>query len=157
MSGARLSTSLSTLGAENEDDPVVLTGHTVDPQVVAKVQALASQTQHGTAHVNRWQRVLVAFGEHDGTGVTGGAMTAAQAQQMADTHSSPVWDQVVTELAALEAAPRQRQPATAATAATATSATATASASTASSTVDAGSEHHQRGRRHRGRRRQPSR
>lgn len=84
------------------DDPPV--GYTVDPQVVAKVKVLASQTQHGAAHVNRWQRVLVAFGELDGTGVTGGAMTAAQAQQMADTHSSPVWHEVVTELQALEAA-----------------------------------------------------
>lgn len=59
---------------------------------------------HGAAHVNRWQRVLVAFGEHDGTGVTGGAMTAAQAQQMADAHSSPVWDEVVVELTSLESA-----------------------------------------------------
>ncbi len=95
-----------------DDDPVVeeQTGHTVDPDVVASVRALAAQTQHGTAHVNRWNRVLVAFGEHDGTGVTGGAMTAAQAQQMADTYSSPVWDEVVTELTALEAASTQTPP-----------------------------------------------
>ncbi len=79
-------------------------GYTVDPGVVAKVEYLASQTHHGSAHVNRWQRVLVAFGVLDAAGVAGGAMTAAQAQQMADTHSSPVWDEVVVELTALEAA-----------------------------------------------------
>ncbi|MDE0322106.1 MAG: hypothetical protein OXI97_19735, partial [Acidimicrobiaceae bacterium] len=76
----------------------------------AKVKTLASQTQHGSLHVNRWSRVLVAFGEHDGTGVTGGAMTAAQAQQMADAHSSQVWEDVVVELTALEAAAQQTPP-----------------------------------------------
>ncbi|MDE0117337.1 MAG: hypothetical protein OXT07_12030 [bacterium] len=87
-----------------DDDDAAPVGYTVDAAVVAKVQNLAAQTQHGTTHVNRWNRVLVAFGEHDGIGVTGGAMTAAQAQQMANTHSSPVWDEVVAELTALEAA-----------------------------------------------------
>ncbi|MDE0222576.1 MAG: S8 family serine peptidase [Spirochaetaceae bacterium] len=85
----------------DDDDPPP--GYTVDPSVVAAVKTLAAQTQHGTAHVNRWQRVLVAFGEHGGTGVVGGAMTAAEAQQMANTYSSPVWDEVVVELTALEA------------------------------------------------------
>ena len=103
-------TALGALSAEDDDDPVVLKVYTVDPEVVAKVESLASQTQHGTAHVNRWRRVLVAFGEHDGTGVSGGPMTAAQAQQMADAHSSPVWDEVVAELTALEAAPQQTPP-----------------------------------------------
>ncbi|MDE0160647.1 MAG: S8 family serine peptidase [Acidimicrobiaceae bacterium] len=96
------STATATVDVADDDDS---TGYTVDPDVVAKVQALAGETQHGTSHVNRWNRVLVAFGEHDGTGVTGGGMTAAQAQQMADAHSSPVWDEVVVELTALEATP----------------------------------------------------
>ncbi len=102
----------ATAGVADNDDPVVeeQTGYTVDPDVIAKVRELASQTQHGTAHVNRWNRVLVAFGEHDGTGVTGGPMTAAEAQDMADKHSSPVWDEVVTELTALEAASAQTPP-----------------------------------------------
>ena len=91
---------------ETVEEPTV---HTVDPDVITKVRELASQTQHGTAHVNRWNRVLLAFGEHDGTGVTGGAMTAAEAQQMADNHSSPVWDEVVAELTALEAARAKAQ------------------------------------------------
>ena len=85
------------------DDDAAPTGYTVDPAVVAQVQALASQTQHGADHVNRWQRVLVAFGVLDASGVSGGAMTAAEAQQMADNYSSPVWDLVVAELTALEA------------------------------------------------------
>ncbi len=104
----------STQGAATvsvaDNDDASSTGYTVDPAVVAKVRELASQTQHGTAHVNRWNRVLLAFGEHDGTGVTGGPMTASEAQQMADRHSSPVWDEVVTELTALEAASTQTPP-----------------------------------------------
>ncbi len=102
----------ATVGVADNDDPVVeeQTGYTVDPDVIAKVRELASQTQHGTAHVNRWNRVLLAFGEHDGTGVTGGPMTASEAQEMADNHSSPVWDEVVTELTALEAASAQTPP-----------------------------------------------
>ncbi len=104
--------SSETADVADNDDPVVeeQTGYTVDPDVVARVRELASQTQHGAAHVNRWNRVLVAFGEHDGTGVTGGPMTAAQAQDMADRHSSPVWDEVVAELTALEAASAQTPP-----------------------------------------------
>ena len=102
----------ATVGVADNDDPVVdeQTGYTVDPDVIAKVRELASQTQHGTAHVNRWNRVLLAFGEHDGTGVTGGPMTASEAQDMADNHSSPVWDLVVAELTALEAAQAQTPP-----------------------------------------------
>ncbi len=102
----------ATVGVADNDDPVVeeQTGYTVDPDVIAKVRELASQTQHGTAHVNRWNRVLLAFGEHDGAGVTGGPMTASEAQEMADRHSSPVWDEVVTELTALEAAAAQTPP-----------------------------------------------
>ena len=106
--GAR---SSETVGVTDDDEADgEQTGHTVDPEVIAKVRELASQTQHGTAHVNRWNRVLVAFGEHDGTGVTGGAMTAAEARDMADRHSSPVWDQVVAELTALEASAQADPP-----------------------------------------------
>ncbi len=105
------SPATETATVADDDDPVgEQTGYTVDADVVAKVQNLAAQTQHGTAHVNRWQRVLVAFGEHDGSGVTGGAMTADEAQQMADAHSSPVWDEVVVELAALQTATQTTPP-----------------------------------------------
>ena len=77
--------------------------YTVDPAVITKVEELASQTQHGTAHVNRWQRVLVAFGVLDAAGVQGGAITLAEAQENANRYSSPVWNLVVAELTALEA------------------------------------------------------
>ncbi|MDE0136078.1 MAG: hypothetical protein OXM54_14680, partial [Acidimicrobiaceae bacterium] len=112
--GYQANPSAATLVIHNDETPAtpVVTGHTVDPDVTAAVQALAAQTQHGTAHVNRWNRVLVAFGEHDGTGVTGGPMTAAEARQMADVHSSPVWGQVAAELAALETAPPPPPPPT---------------------------------------------
>ncbi len=99
-----------------DDDPVVADGivggapedpppptYTADPQVIAAVEYLASQTHHGPAHVNRWQRALVALGALDPAGVTGGALTLAEARQMANTYSSPVWDQVVAELEAKEA------------------------------------------------------
>ena len=86
-------------------DDGVSVGYAVDARVVAKVQKLAGRSQHGEAHVNRWRRVLVAFGVDDGVGVSGGAMSAARAQKMADRYSSPVWDEVVVELILLEASP----------------------------------------------------
>ncbi len=94
--------------ALRDDDQSSTSAHTVDAAVITKVQALATQTRYGAAHVNRWQRVLVAFGEHDGTGVTGGAMISAEAQQKADRYSSPVWNLVVVELTALEASPSEQ-------------------------------------------------
>ncbi len=78
-------------------------GYTVDPVVITKVEELASQTHHGAAHVNRWQRVLVAFGVLDAAGVQGGAITVAEAQENANRYSSPVWNLVVTELTNLQA------------------------------------------------------
>ena len=108
-----------------DDDPVVADGivggapgdpppptYTADPQVIAAVEYLASQTHHGTAHVNRWQRALVALGALDPAGVSGGALTLDEARQNANTYSSPVWDQVVAELeakAAFEAAQQTQQ------------------------------------------------
>ncbi len=86
-------------------DDGVSVGYAVDAQVVAKVQKLAGRSQHGEAHVNRWRRVLVAFGVDDGVGVDGGAMSAARAQKMADRYGNPVWDEVVVELILLEASP----------------------------------------------------
>ena len=93
----------ATVAVSDDDDPAPTPGYTVDPQVIAAVQYLASQTHHGTAHVNRWQRALAALGALDPAGVSGGALTLAEARQMANTYSSPVWDQVVAELEAKEA------------------------------------------------------
>ncbi len=54
--------------------------------------------------MNRWRRVLVAFGVDDGVGVNGDAMTAARAQKMASGYSNPVRDEAVVVPTALEAA-----------------------------------------------------
>ncbi len=95
----------ATVAVSDDDDAPVDAppSYEVDPEVVAAVQYLASQTHHGTAHVNRWQRTLVALDALDAAGVTGGALTLSEARQNANTYSSPVWDQVVTELEAKEA------------------------------------------------------
>ncbi len=83
-----------------------------DPQVVAAVQYLASQTHHGFAHVNRWQRALAAIGALDPAGIDGGALTLAEAKQNTRRYSSPVWAQIVTEIeakAAHDTAQQQQQ------------------------------------------------
>ncbi len=70
----------------------------IDPDLVSKVRAQASQVQHGDAHVDRWNRVLAAFGEitHDNP------MTAAEAQTNAEKYSSPLWPQIAKVLTQLE-------------------------------------------------------
>ena len=74
----------------------------VDPALVAEVRALAGQTHHGTAHVTRWRRVLVAFGVESYPGVS--AITAAEAEANAENYSSPLWPQIAKLLADAEAA-----------------------------------------------------
>ncbi len=92
----------ATVGVADDD---ASSGYTVDPQVVANVKLWAAETHNGAEHVNRWQRVLVAFGELDASGVSGVAMTAAEAQTYADL-GWPRWVPVVAELTALEASPQ---------------------------------------------------
>ncbi len=77
-----------------------LTAVVIDPALIANVTAMASQTQHGDAHVDRWNRVLAAFGEIDHSN----PMTAAEAQTNAEKYSSPLWPQIVDVLTLLEAA-----------------------------------------------------
>ncbi len=72
----------------------------VDPALIADVRALAAQTHHGAAHVNRWRRVLMAFGEGSWPGLT--PMTAAEAGENARRHSSPLWPRIAELLAARE-------------------------------------------------------
>ncbi len=96
----------ATVVVADDDDPPAqdpAPSYAADPQVVAAVQYLASQTHHGFAHVNRWQRALAAIGVLDPADVTGGALTLAEAQQNTQRYSSPVWDQVVTEIQAKQA------------------------------------------------------
>ena len=76
-----------------------LTAVAIDPALVANVTAMASQVQHGDAHVDRWNRVLAAFGEIDHSN----PMTAAEAQTNAEKYSSPLWPQIVDVLTLLEA------------------------------------------------------
>ena len=73
---------------------------TVDPALVESVKALAAQTYHGEQHVERWNRVLAAFGVLDHNN----PMTAAEALINTKRHSSPVWVEVAEVLRAFEAA-----------------------------------------------------
>ncbi len=77
------------------------TEEAVSAQLLADVKAYAAEAFHGSEHVNRWRRVLVAFGETV-SGFTGIAMTAVEAQSYADKGWSR-WDPVVVALTALEA------------------------------------------------------
>ena len=72
----------------------------VDPALVALVRSYAAETHHGRDHVERWMRVLAAFGEDNGRA----PMTAAEARTYADRGWTR-WDPVVVAIAALEAAP----------------------------------------------------
>lgn len=70
----------------------------IDPALITKVKAMAAQSHHGHEHVDRWTRVLAAFGEaeHDSP------MTAAEARENAGIYSSPLWPLVADALAARE-------------------------------------------------------
>ncbi|WP_419837801.1 S8 family serine peptidase [Candidatus Poriferisodalis sp.] len=101
-------TKTATVSVADDDDSPP--SYAADPQVVSAVEYLASQAHHGSAHVNRWQRALVAMGVLDSAGVVGGALTLAEARQNDERYSSPVWGQVVAEIeakAAFDAAQQQ--------------------------------------------------
>ncbi len=82
-------------------DPVPT--YTVPASLIADVQGYAAETSNGDAHVNRWKRVLLAFGESV-PGFAGTPMTAAEATQHAQTFWSVRWDPVAAALTSLEAA-----------------------------------------------------
>ncbi len=81
----------------NVPDSVVVDPVTpaVDPALVAQVRDYAAETWKHPDHVDRWMRVLAAFG--DDNGYT--AMTAAEAQ----THADKGWQRWVPVVAALNA------------------------------------------------------
>ena len=88
-----------------DDDPAPPAVATaVDPALVAQVRGYAAETHEGQAHVDRWKRVLAAFG--DDNGYT--AMTAAEAQ----IHADKGWQRWVPVVAALEALEAAQQPLT---------------------------------------------
>ena len=77
--------------------------YVVDAQLVSDVQGYAQETERGSVHVERWNRVLVAFGV-DVSGFSGAAMTATEAQTYADKGWTR-WDPVVVALRQLESQP----------------------------------------------------
>ena len=111
--GYTVSATAGSVGVAVTDDdaPAPATPTGVDPALIAEVRALAGQTHHGTAHVTRWRRVLVAFGVETYPGLS--PTTAAEAEANAKRFSSPLWPRIAGVLAALEAAPEpQPQPVT---------------------------------------------
>ena len=87
-----------------DDDPAPTAVATVDPALVAQVRGYAAETWKHPDHVDRWKRVLAAFG--DDNGYT--AMTAAEAQ----THADKGWQRWVPVAAALAALEAAQQPLT---------------------------------------------
>ncbi len=67
--------------------------------LIADVRGYAAETDEGQAHVDRWMRVLAAFGDNNGHE----PMTATEAKTYADRGWFR-WDPVVTALTELEAA-----------------------------------------------------
>ena len=101
--------ALSSLAADilDDDDPVAQQVSTYAPsaQLVANVRGYAQETDNGQAHVDRWLRVLAAFGDDNGHA----PMTAAEARGHAAEFWSARWDPVVEALAALESAQASAQ------------------------------------------------
>ncbi len=96
-------------GLESQDDQHSLQSEEGNDQqqadyseLKAQVRTWAGQTQHGQAHVDRWMRVLAAFGEQDAIQQGYTAMTAAEAQNMADTYTASRWNPIVEALTDLE-------------------------------------------------------
>ena len=79
--------------------------YTIDPELINDVKFLASMTQHGHDHVDRWNRVLAAFGvlEHDNP------TTAVEAEANSKKYSSPLWPKIAEVLTILEAIPEPTQ------------------------------------------------
>ena len=103
--GYTVDSSASGTVAIADDDPTPTNTTDVDPALVAQVRGYAAETHEGQAHVDRWKRVLAAFG--DDNGYT--AMTAAEAQTYAD-RGWQRWVPVVDALEALEAVPETVTP-----------------------------------------------
>ena len=74
-------------------------------ELILAVRGYAAETHHGQAHVDRWMKVLAAFG--DDNGYT--PMTAAEAQEMADRWSASRWNPVVEALTKIEAEQEAQQ------------------------------------------------
>ena len=91
---------MAAMDAANPQPPPARGSVQVDAQVLATARSKAAQTHGGVKHMNRWKRVLEAFGDEDYPGVE--PLTAAGAQVYANVWSG--WDQVAAQLRLIEAA-----------------------------------------------------
>jgi len=91
--------STATVAVADDDDPTV---YVVPAGLISDVRGYAAETGNGAVHVNRWKRVLLAFGESV-PGFTGTPMTLVEAQGFAKQFWSVRWDPVVKALQALAA------------------------------------------------------
>ena len=82
-----------------QEQPQQQDGFTADPTLIAIIKVYAAETWKSTDHVDRWNRVLAAFGVLDHNS----PMTSAEAQKYVDMGWDR-WIPVVAELKALEAA-----------------------------------------------------
>ena len=92
-------TAVHTLTIADNDDPITPAA-CVSAELLSDVQGYASETQHGSDHVERWRRVLAAFGESNS--YSNNPMTASEAQTYADRWTRGRWVPVVTALECLE-------------------------------------------------------
>ncbi len=101
--------SSATVNVADDDDAQQSVVYVVPASLVADVRGYAAETFNGVPHVNRWKRVLVAFGETV-QGFSGTPMSVVEAQGHARTFWSVRWDPVVAALQSLAANPPQQQP-----------------------------------------------
>ncbi len=71
--------------------------YVVPASLIADVRSYAAETFNGVAHVQRWQQVLLAFGEQV-PGFVGAPITLTQAQTYAQQYWGSRWDPVVEAL-----------------------------------------------------------
>ena len=97
--------------ADDDDAPLpgsAQDGPPLDAQLLADVRGYAAETRHGTLHVNRWKRVLEAFGVEDYAGLE--PTTLDEARVHVDIGRSR-WVPVLAHMAAMDAADPQPPPA----------------------------------------------
>ena len=92
----------ATVSVSDNDDPPSTCTLPADAITVAEVTGWrdALDTTKAAAGINRWNRVLEALGDDTGAGVS--AMTAAQAQSVADWLGNTRWDRTARTLDAME-------------------------------------------------------
>ena len=87
------------LDAVNPQPTLTSSSVQVDAQVLATARSRAGETHKGAVHVNRWKRVLEAFGDADYPNIE--PLTAAGAQVYANVWSG--WTSIAAQLRLIEA------------------------------------------------------